>query len=120
MLAVPANIAGCKEVFLCSPQIKGNINPAILYAANLCGVTKILKVGRNTSYCRTLFWYRVDSKVYKIFGRKSVTPNQTISNPIWCAIDMPAGPGIIVVADDSSVPSFVASDLLSQAEHGSG
>jgi histidinol dehydrogenase len=123
MLAVPANIAGCKEIVLCSPpDKKGNINPAILYAANLCGVTKILKVGGIQAIAGLTFGTESIPKVYKIFGpgNQFVTVAKQLATQFGVAIDMPAGPSeLLVVADDSSVPSFVASDLLSQAEHGS-
>lgn len=122
MLAVPANIAGCKEIVLCSPpDKKGNINPAILYAANLCGVTKILKVGGIQAIAAMTFGTETIPKVYKIFGpgNQFVTVAKQLATQFGVAIDMPAGPSeLLVVADDSSVPSFVASDLLSQAEHG--
>lgn len=122
MLAVPANIAGCKEIVLCSPpDKKGNINPAILYAANLCGVTKILKIGGIQAIAAMTFGTETVPKVYKIFGpgNQFVTVAKQLATQFGVAIDMPAGPSeLLVVADDSSVPSFVASDLLSQAEHG--
>jgi histidinol dehydrogenase len=122
MLAVPANIAGCKEIVLCSPpDKKGNVNPAILYAANLCGVTKILKVGGIQAIAAMTFGTETIPKVYKIFGpgNQFVTVAKQLATQFGVAIDMPAGPSeLLVVADDSSVPSFVASDLLSQAEHG--
>ena len=122
MLAVPAAIAGCKEVVLCSPPDKnGNLNPAILYAANLCGVTKILKVGGIQAIAGMTFGTTTIPKVYKIFGpgNQYVTVAKQLATQFGVAIDMPAGPSeLLVVADDSAVPDFVASDLLSQAEHG--
>ncbi|MCF8323054.1 MAG: histidinol dehydrogenase [Flavobacterium sp.] len=122
MLAVPANIAGCKEIVLCSPPDKnGNINPAILYAANLCGVTKILKVGGIQAIAGMTFGTETIPKVYKIFGpgNQFVTVAKQLATQFGVAIDMPAGPSeLLIVADDSAVPAFVASDLLSQAEHG--
>jgi histidinol dehydrogenase len=122
MLAVPANIAGCKEIVLCSPpDKKGNINPAILYAANLCGVTKILKVGGIQAIAGLTFGTETIPKVYKIFGpgNQFVTVAKQLATQFGVAIDMPAGPSeLLVVADDAAVPAFVASDLLSQAEHG--
>jgi histidinol dehydrogenase len=122
MLAVPAAIAGCKEVVLCSPPDKnGNLNPAILYAANLCGVTKILKVGGIQAIAGMTFGTTTIPKVYKIFGpgNQYVTVAKQLATQFGVAIDMPAGPSeLLVVADDSAVPAFVASDLLSQAEHG--
>ena len=122
MLAVPAKIAGCNEVVLCSPPDKnGNINPAILYAANLCGVNKILKVGGIQAIAGLTFGTETIPKVYKIFGpgNQFVTVAKQLATQFGVAIDMPAGPSeLLIVADDSAVPSFVASDLLSQAEHG--
>lgn len=122
MLAVPANIAGCNEIVLCSPpDKKGNINPAILYAANLCGVTKILKVGGIQAIAGMTFGTKTIPKVYKIFGpgNQFVTVAKQLATQFGVAIDMPAGPSeLLIVADDSAVPAFIASDLLSQAEHG--
>ncbi|MES2239144.1 MAG: histidinol dehydrogenase [Bacteroidota bacterium] len=122
MLAVPAKIAGCNEIVLCSPPDKnGNINPAILYAANLCGVTKIIKVGGIQAIAGMTFGTKAIPKVYKIFGpgNQYVTVAKQLATQFGVAIDMPAGPSeLLVVADDSAVPAFVASDLLSQAEHG--
>lgn len=122
MLAVPAKIAGCKEVVLCSPpDANGNLNPAILYAAQLCGVTKILKVGGIQAIAGMTFGTATIPKVYKIFGpgNQYVTVAKQLATQFGVAIDMPAGPSeLLVVADDSAIPAFVASDLLSQAEHG--
>ncbi|MBF2709219.1 histidinol dehydrogenase [Flavobacterium soyangense] len=122
MLAVPANIAGCNEIVLCSPPDKsGNINPAILYAANLCGVTKILKVGGIQAIAAMTFGTKSIPKVYKIFGpgNQFVTVAKQLATQFGVAIDMPAGPSeLLIVADDTAVPAFIASDLLSQAEHG--
>jgi len=122
MLAIPAAIAGCKEIVLCSPPDKnGNLNPAILYAANLCGVTKIIKVGGIQAIAGMTFGTTTIPKVYKIFGpgNQYVTVAKQLATQFGVAIDMPAGPSeLLVVADDSAVPAFVASDLLSQAEHG--
>jgi histidinol dehydrogenase len=122
MLAIPAAIAGCKEVIICSPPDKnGNLNPAILYAANLCGITKILKVGGIQAIAGMTFGTTTIPKVYKIFGpgNQYVTVAKQLATQFGVAIDMPAGPSeLLVVADDSAVPAFVASDLLSQAEHG--
>ncbi|MGO4821743.1 MULTISPECIES: histidinol dehydrogenase [unclassified Flavobacterium] len=122
MLAVPANIAGCKEIVLCSPPDKtGTINPAILYAAQLCGVTKIVKVGGIQAIAALTFGTQSIPKVYKIFGpgNQFVTVAKQLATQFGVAIDMPAGPSeLLVVADDTAVPAFVASDLLSQAEHG--
>ncbi|WP_159947711.1 histidinol dehydrogenase [Polaribacter septentrionalilitoris] len=122
MLAVPAQIAGCKEIVLCSPPNKeGKIHPAILYAANLCGVTKIIKVGGIQAIAGFTFGTETIPQVYKIFGpgNQFVTVAKQLSTKYGVAIDMPAGPSeLLVVADDSAKASFVASDLLSQAEHG--
>jgi histidinol dehydrogenase len=122
MLAIPAQIASCKEVVLCSPPNKeGEIHPAILYAANLCGVTKIVKVGGIQAIAAYTFGTATIPQVYKIFGpgNQFVTVAKQLSTKYGVAIDMPAGPSeLLVVADDSANPSYVASDLLSQAEHG--
>jgi histidinol dehydrogenase len=122
MLAIPAQIAGCKEIVLCSPPDKsGKINPAILYTANLCGVTKILKVGGIQAIAGMTFGTQTIPKVYKIFGpgNQFVTVAKQFATKYNVAIDMPAGPSeLLIVADDAAIPSFVASDLLSQAEHG--
>ena len=122
MLAVPANIAGCKEIVLSSPPDKnGNINPAILYAANLCGVTKILKVGGIQAIAAMTFGTETIPKVFKIFGpgNQFVTVAKQLATQFGVAIDMPAGPSeLLIVADDTAIPAFIASDLLSQAEHG--
>ncbi len=123
MLAIPAQIAGCKEIILCSPPNKeGKINPAILFAANLCGVTKILKVGGIQAIAGMTFGTKSIPKVYKIFGpgNQYVTVAKQVATQFGVAIDMPAGPSeLLIVADESAKASFVASDLLSQAEHGS-
>lgn len=122
MLAVPANIAGCKEVVLCSPpNAAGKINPAILYTADLCGVTQIFKVGGIQAIAAMTFGTESIPQVYKIFGpgNQYVTVAKQIATKHGVAIDMPAGPSeLLVVADDSANAAFVASDLLSQAEHG--
>ena len=122
MLAIPAKIAGCTEIILCSPPNKqGKINPAILYAANLCGVTKIFKVGGIQAIGAMTFGTQTISQVYKIFGpgNQFVTVAKQFATQFGVGIDMPAGPSeLLVYADESSIPSFVASDLLSQAEHG--
>lgn len=122
MLAVPANLAGCNEVVLCSPPDKfGNINPAILYSAHICGVTKILKVGGIQAIAGMTFGTDLIPKVYKIFGpgNQFVTVAKQLATRFGVAIDMPAGPSeLLIVADDTAVPAFIASDLLSQAEHG--
>lgn len=122
MLAVPANIANCQEIVLCSPPDKeGNIHPAILYTAQLCGVTKIFKVGGIQAIAGLTFGTASIPKVYKIFGpgNQFVTVAKQVATKYNVAIDMPAGPSeLLVMADDSANPAFVASDLLSQAEHG--
>lgn len=122
MLALPAKIGGCKEIILCSPPDKsGNLNPAILYTAQLCGVTQIFKVGGIQAIAAMTFGTESISKTYKIFGpgNQYVTVAKQVATRYNVAIDMPAGPSeLLVVADDSANASFVASDLLSQAEHG--
>ena len=122
MLAIPAKIAGCKEVVLCSPPNKeGKIHPAILYAADLCGVTRIIKVGGIQAIAAMTFGTETIPQVYKIFGpgNQFVTVAKQLATKYGVAIDMPAGPSeLLVVADDSANASYVASDLLSQAEHG--
>jgi len=122
MLAIPAQIAGCKEIVLCSPpNSEGEINPAILYTANLCGVTKIIKVGGIQAIAGLTFGTANIPQVYKIFGpgNQYVTVAKQLATKFGVAIDMPAGPSeLLVVADDAAKASYVASDLLSQAEHG--
>ena len=122
MLAVPASIAGCSEIILCSPPNKeGKIHPAILFTAQLCGVTKIFKVGGIQAIAGLTFGTETIPKVYKIFGpgNQFVTTAKQMATKFGVAIDMPAGPSeLLIVADDTADASFVASDLLSQAEHG--
>ena len=122
MLAIPAKIAGCKEIILCSPTDKnGKINPAIIYAANLCGVTKIYKVGGIQAIAAMTFGTESIENVYKIFGpgNQYVTVAKQYSTQFGTAIDMPAGPSeLLIFADESAKANYVASDLLSQAEHG--
>ncbi len=122
MLAVPAAIAGCQETVMCSPPDKeGKIHPAILYTANLCGVTQIFKVGGIQAIAGMTFGTESVPQVYKIFGpgNQYVTVAKQIATKYGVAIDMPAGPSeLLVVADNSANAVFVASDLLSQAEHG--
>ena len=122
MLVIPAQIAGCNQIVLCAPPDKsGKINPAVLYAANLCGVTKIFKVGGIQAIAAMTFGTKTIPQVYKIFGpgNQYVTVAKQVATQFGVAIDMPAGPSeLLIVADDSAIPSFVASDLLSQAEHG--
>ncbi|WP_421809356.1 histidinol dehydrogenase [Flagellimonas sp.] len=122
MLAIPAKLAGCSETVLCTPpDKKGKINPAILYTAQLCGVTQIYKVGGIQAIAGMTFGTESIPKVYKIFGpgNQFVTVAKQLATKYGVAIDMPAGPSeLLVVADDTASPAFVASDLLSQAEHG--
>ena len=122
MLAIPAQIAGCKEVILCSPPDKeGKLNPAILYAASLTGVHKIFKMGGVQAIAAMAYGTETVPRVYKIFGpgNQYVTCAKQLVHHEGTAIDMPAGPSeICVLADASANPSFVAADLLSQAEHG--
>jgi histidinol dehydrogenase len=123
MLGVPAKLAGCKEIVLCTPPDKnGNINPAILFAAQLVGVTKIFAVGGIQAIGALTFGTKSIPKVDKIFGpgNQYVTAAKQVALNFGVAIDMPAGPSeVLVIADDSANPEFVAADLLSQAEHGS-
>ncbi|MEK8179113.1 histidinol dehydrogenase [Flavobacterium buctense] len=122
MLAIPAKIAGCKNIILCSPPDKtGNINPAILYAAQLTGVTQIYKVGGIQAIAAMTLGTDEIPKVDKLFGpgNQYVTAAKQYSQQLGLAIDLPAGPSeLLVIADDTCEPEFVASDLLSQAEHG--
>ena len=122
MLAVPAQIAGCKEVVMCTPPDKnGKVNPAMLYSAQLCGIKKILKVGGVQAIAGLTFGTESIPKVYKIFGpgNQFVTVAKQMATKYNVAIDMPAGPSeLLVVADDTADAEFIASDLLSQAEHG--
>lgn len=122
MLAEPARLAGCREIVLCTPPQKdGRINPAILYAAKLAGVTKVFKAGGIQAIAGMTYGTESIPKVYKIFGpgNQYVTAAKMAAFSEGVAIDMPAGPSeVMVVADDSAIPSFVAADLLSQAEHG--
>ncbi|WP_372792328.1 histidinol dehydrogenase [Lutibacter sp.] len=122
MLAIPAQIAGCNEIILATPpNKKGEINPAIIYTAQLCGVTKILKVGGIQAIAGLTFGTETIPQVYKIFGpgNQYVTAAKQLATKYGVAIDMPAGPSeLLVVADETANASFVASDLLSQAEHG--
>lgn len=122
MLCVPAQIAGCKEIVLCSPPNKeGELAPEILYTAKLCGVTKIFKVGGIQAIAGLAFGTASIPKVYKIFGpgNQFVTVAKQLATKYGVAIDMPAGPSeLLVVADGSANAAYIASDLLSQAEHG--
>ncbi|HET6768874.1 MAG TPA: histidinol dehydrogenase, partial [Chitinophagaceae bacterium] len=122
MLAVPAAIAQCKEIILCSPPSKdGSINPAILYAANLCGITKIFKAGGVQAIAAMAYGTETIPKVLKIAGpgNQYVTAAKQIIQMEGVAIDIPAGPSeVLVIADETAVDEFAAADLLSQAEHG--
>ena len=122
MLAIPAKIAGCKEIVLCTPPDKnGKVHPAILFAAHLAGVSKIFKAGGVQAIASMAYGTESIPKVYKIFGpgNQYVTAAKQLVSLRDVAIDMPAGPSEVeVLADESANPVFVAADLLSQAEHG--
>ena len=122
MLAVPAKVAGCKEIVLCTPpNNEGFIHPAILYTANLVGVTKIIAAGGIQAIGAMTFGTTTVPKVDKIFGpgNQYVMAAKRMAQFFGTAIDMPAGPSeLLVVADETCNPKFVAADLLSQAEHG--
>ena len=121
MLAVPARLAGCQEVVLCTPPSKnGTVNPAILMAAEVAGVSRIFKVGGSQAIAAMAYGTESIPQVDKIFGpgNRYVTAAKMLVQRDGVAIDMPAGPSeVLVYADESAVPAFVASDLLSQAEH---
>lgn len=121
MLAVPAKVAGCSQIILCTPCGKdGKVAPAVLYAASLCGVDRIFKIGGAQAVAAMAYGTETVPAVDKIFGpgnRYVTKAKETLSRRV--AIDMPAGPSeVLVMADSSAIPAFVASDLLSQAEHG--
>ncbi|MBN1116697.1 MAG: histidinol dehydrogenase [Bacteroidales bacterium] len=122
MLAIPAKIAGCKELVLCTPPGKnGKVNPAIVYVASRIGIDKIFKIGGIQAIASMAYGTESVPKVYKIFGpgNQYVTAAKQMVSRDAVAIDMPAGPSeVAVVADEQSNPVYVASDLLSQAEHG--
>ena len=122
MLGIPAKLAGCKEIVLCTPPNKhGEINPAILFAAKQVGVTKIFAVGGIQAIGAMTFGTKSIPQVDKIFGpgNQYVTAAKQVAQNFGVAIDMPAGPSeVLVIADESCEPEFVAADLLSQAEHG--
>ena len=123
MLGIPAKIAGCKNIILCTPpnNDKGEVHPAIIYAATLVGVTHIYTVGGVQAIAAMAYGTATIPKVHKIFGpgNQYVTAAKQLVQQSGVAIDMPAGPSEVCVwADDSAIPSFVAADLLSQAEHG--
>ncbi len=122
MLGVPAKLAGCREIVLCTPPSKdGSIHPAILYTAALVGCTKIFKVGGAQAVAAMAYGTESVPSVYKIFGpgNQYVTAAKQLVNKSGIAIDMPAGPSeVLVCADETANAAFVAADLLSQAEHG--
>ncbi len=122
MLGVPAKLAGCSEIVLCTPPGEnGKINPGILYIANLLGINKIFKLGGVQAIAAMAYGTESVPRVNKIFGpgNQYVTAAKQLVSRDAVAIDLPAGPSeLAVMADESAVPAFVASDLLSQAEHG--
>lgn len=123
MLGVPAKLAACKEIILCTPpNEKGEVHPAILFAAKLVGVNRVFKLGGVQAIGAMAYGTETVPKVYKIFGpgNQYVMAAKQLVSRSDCAIDMPAGPSeLAVMADESAIPAYVASDLLSQAEHGS-
>lgn len=122
MLAIPAKIAGCKEIVLCTPPSEdGTIHPAILYAAGITGINTIIKAGGAQAIAAMAYGTRTVPKTYKIFGpgNQYVTEAKQQVSLDGIAIDMPAGPSeVAIIADETANPQFVAADLLSQAEHG--
>lgn len=122
MLAVPAKIAGCREIVLCTPPEKdGKVHPAILFAAKTAGVSRIFKAGGIQAIAAMAYGTESIPKVYKIFGpgNQYVTAAKQLVSLRDVAIDMPAGPSEVeVIADESACPAFIAADFLSQAEHG--
>ena len=122
MLAIPAKFAGCSEIIMCSPcDATGNLNAATLYAAKLCGVTRVFKIGGAQAIAAMGYGTESVPNVYKIFGpgNQYVTEAKLQISRAGVAIDMPAGPSeVAVLADQTAIPAFIASDLLSQAEHG--
>lgn len=122
MLGIPAKIAGCKEIVLCTPpNSKGEINPAILFTAKLVGINKIFKVGGAQAIAGMAYGTESIPQVYKIFGpgNQFVTKAKELIQQDGISIDMPAGPSeVLIIADKTSHPDFIASDLLAQAEHG--
>ena len=122
MLGIPAKIAGCKEIIACSPpNYNGNINPVILYVSHLIGIKKIFKVGGAQAIASMTYGTETIPKVDKIFGpgNSFVTKAKELAQTLGVAIDLPAGPSeVMVIADKNANPSFVAADLLAQAEHG--
>lgn len=122
MLGIPAKIAGCKEIILCTPPNSDqSIHPAILYTAKLVGINNIFKIGGAQAIAAMAYGTESIPQVYKIFGpgNQYVTKAKSLVQLMGVSIDMPAGPSeVLVIADESCNPAFVASDLLSQAEHG--
>ena len=122
MLGIPAKLAGCNEIIVCTPPGKhGKINPLILYVAYLIGITEIYKAGGAQAIAAMAYGSESVPKVYKIFGpgNQYVTKAKELVQQDGIAIDMPAGPSeVLIIADKSADPGFVAADLLSQAEHG--
>jgi histidinol dehydrogenase len=122
MLAIPAQLAGCKEIVVCTPcQADGQVNPVVLYVAQLLGITALFKIGGVQAIAAMAYGTETVPQVYKIFGpgNQYVTCAKQLVNKAGMAIDMPAGPSeVAVYADASCNPAYVAADLLSQAEHG--
>jgi len=122
MLAVPASVAGCREIVVCTPPGKdGNIDPVILYAASITGVTKVIKAGGIQAIAAMAYGTASVPRVNKIFGpgNQYVTAAKQIAARDGVAVDLPAGPSeVMVVADSTAVPAYIAADMLSQAEHG--
>ena len=122
MLVIPAKLAGCRDIVVCSPpNTDGKIDPATLYAARLCGATSVYKIGGAQAIGALAYGTETVPRVYKIFGpgNQFVTEAKLQVLRSGVAIDMPAGPSeVAVLADETCVPAFVAADLLSQAEHG--
>ena len=122
MLAIPASIAGCKELVLCTPPMKnGRVHPVVLYAAGVAGVKRVFKIGGVQAIAAMAYGTESVPHVYKIFGpgNQYVTAAKQLVSLRQVAIDMPAGPSEVeVLADETANPTFVAADLLSQAEHG--
>lgn len=122
MLGIPAKLAGCNEIVLCTPpDTNGNIHPAILYTAELVGITSVFKIGGSQAIGAMTFGTECVPKVDKIYGpgNQYVMAAKQLAQNYGIAIDMPAGPSeVVVIADETAIPAFVAADLLSQAEHG--
>jgi histidinol dehydrogenase len=122
MLGIPATLAGCEEIIICTPPRKdGTVHPAILYTAKLMGIRKIFRVGGIQAIGAMAYGTETIPAVYKIFGpgNQYVTHAKKLIQQEGVAIDMPAGPSeLAVLADDTAIPAYVAADLLSQCEHG--